>query len=160
MSPSARSHKMTLCSAPATPQIPTATPPATPPQVNFQTDSPLLSLSAELRNATYAYTFTPNIQPPVDGTPIPISLHTLSADMPSSTLLLTCRYIQQEATGLYRAVNQALWQSDPMFSVDLSDDWEDERLRKGRHFEVLDLLDERFLVPELADEQSTQYKTW
>jgi hypothetical protein len=167
MSTSRRSHKITLRGMPVnadgdalpndTPPLPTTTQPVaalvTVAQANPQTASPFCSLPPELRNIIYAYAFAPNVETPANEDPLLIELNELATIAPSNALLLTCRQIEQEAKGLYRNAYQTFWQEDPILTVDLSDDWEDGDLRKERHFEVLDLLDETFLFPELRDEQ-------
>lgn len=66
---------------------------------------------------------------------------------------MTSRQVEQEAAAVFREAQRSFWTDGTTFFVDLSDDWEDEDARKERHFEVLDLLDETLLFPELSDEQ-------
>lgn len=101
----------------------------------------------------YTFAFTPNIRAPND------ELGDLAATVPSSALLLTCRQVEQEATAIYRAARRSLWQ-DVFFSIDLSDDWEDEDAHEERHFEVLDLLDKYFLLLDVSDEQINAMQTF
>lgn len=101
----------------------------------------------------YAYTLTPNFKRPVDGNPQTVELRDIAATVPSTEFLLTCRHVEQEAAVIFRAAQHSFWNGNTDFSVDLNDDWEDNDARKERHFEVLDLLDEASLFPELSDEQ-------
>jgi hypothetical protein len=150
---------------PTVPSAPPNTPtsivihPAIAASVNTQSQCPIFTLSRELRDMIYTYVFTPNFKAPVSDSPPIVHLGDLAATLPSSAFLFTCRKAAQEATADYLSAIFSFWQNDTVFSLDLSDDWEDERQRRGRHFEVLDQLDEAFLLPDLSDEQVNAMKT-
>jgi len=101
----------------------------------------------------YEYAFTPTLEAPVNGNPLPIKLNALPTIVPSSAFLLTCHQAEQDAVVIFRAAQRSFWNDNTTFSINLNDDWESEDARKGRHFEVLDLLDEASLFPELSDDQ-------
>jgi len=134
-------------------------PAVAPPPVDPSKSCPIFSLARELRDMIYTYAFTPNIQAPNDGNTLTVKLGDLAATVPSSALLLTSRQVEQEATAIYRAARRSFWQ-DVLFSIDLSDDWEDEDAREDRHFEVLDLLDKYFLLLDVSDEQINAMQTF
>ena len=135
-------------------------PSAVAPPVNPQTDCPIFSFARELRDMIYVYAFTPNLQAPNEGNPPTVELGDLATTVSSSAFLLTCRQVEQEAAAIFRAAQRSFWKDGTVFSLDLSDDWEDKDLRRGRHFEVLDLLDKTFLLPELSDEQVSAMETF
>ena len=100
----------------------------------------------------YAYAFTPTLKAPVNDNPSLIKLDALPATVPSSAFLLTCRQAEQDAAVIFHAAQRSFWNNNTAFPVDLNDDWEGEDARKERHSEVLNLLEEASLFPELGDE--------
>jgi hypothetical protein len=173
MSSSRKSHNMTLRGIPInadeevettdTPQLPATTQtvaaasvaPVAATQSNSQTDSPLFLLPPELRNCVYAHVFELVDEVLPDGVVTPIDLDTV-ADIVATdqTLLRTCQLIYQEAKSIFdrSLANQEVWENS-VFVINLSDDWESEHQRAETHYEVVDLLDEPQLCPELSDKQ-------
>ena len=133
-------------------ESPFAVPPADTTPINPQTQSPIFSLARQLRDMIYVYAFTSNLNAPTNGSPPTVELGALPIAAPSSGFLLTCRQVEDEATAFHRAAQRSFCK-DNVFSIDLSDDWERLSVPKERHFEVLDLLDERFFFSELSDAQ-------
>lgn len=125
-------------------------PPETTPQPEPHDNCLFFKLPPELRDIIYAYAFTSNLQAPEDGNPPIVELGDLETTVPSSAFLLTCRQVEQEAAAIFRDAHRPLWKN-VVLSIDLSDGWEDVHEQKQRHFEVLDLLDKAFLLPDLSD---------
>jgi len=142
---------------------PVAAPAAVPisaAQIGSQKDSPLFSLPPELRNCIYAHLFGLVEEISNNGATQPIDLDILTITTASNALLQTCRSIYHEARGIFdRSPGGRNFFENPKllknlkFSINLSDDWEDEQMRAEEHFTVLDTIDEAFLLPELRDEQ-------
>ena len=107
----------------------------------------------------YAYAFTSNLQAPDDGNPPTVELGDLETTVPPSAFLLTCRQVEQEAATIFRDAQRSFWKN-VVLSINLSDGWEDVPKLKQRHFEVLDLLDRAFLLPDLSDEQVNVTETF
>jgi hypothetical protein len=173
MSSSRKSHNMTLrrmsinadeeVETTDTPQLPATTQtvaaasdePVAATQSNSQTDSPLFLLPPELRNCIYAHVFELVDEVSPDGVVTPIDLDTVADTVATDqTLLQTCQLIYQEAKSIFdrSLANQEVWENS-VFVINLSDDWESEHQRAETHFEVVDLLDEPQLCPELSDKQ-------